>query len=60
LHNTPTQRNFCVDMESYGQETKIFISLEEYLAEYSAQVLPKLVEAGEMGALYCVSSNFRD
>jgi hypothetical protein len=47
-------------MESYGQETKIFISLEEYLAEYSAQVLPKLVEAGEMGALYCVSSNFRD
>lgn len=43
--------SFIWEWEGYGGEIKQFMASEEALAEYISAVLPKLIDAGVMGAL---------
>jgi endo-1,4-beta-mannosidase len=47
----PGKPSFEWEWVGYGEATKQFMAAEEALAEYFAQVLPKLVEVGTIGAL---------
>jgi endo-1,4-beta-mannosidase len=47
----PGRESFNLEWVGYGQEIKEFMASEEALVEYFAQVLPKLVEVGALGAL---------
>jgi endo-1,4-beta-mannosidase len=46
----PGKDSFEWEWIGYGRETKQFMASEEALAEYYAQVLPKLVDVGVIGA----------
>jgi endo-1,4-beta-mannosidase len=47
----PGSKSFEWEWVGYGQETKQFMASEEALADYFAEVLPRLVEVGVTGAL---------
>jgi endo-1,4-beta-mannosidase len=47
----PGQGSFEWEWVAYGQTVKQFMASEEDLAEYLAEVLPRLVEVGALGAL---------
>jgi len=47
----PGKESFEWEWTSYGIETKQFMASEEALAEYFAEVLPKLMDVGVFGAL---------
>jgi endo-1,4-beta-mannosidase len=47
----PGRESFDWEWIGYGQESKQFMASEESLAEYYAEVLPKLIDVGVIGAL---------
>ena len=47
----PGKESFEWEWIGYGREIKQFMASEEALAEYFAEVLPRLVDVGVMGAM---------
>jgi len=55
----PGRASFIKEWQRYGQTFRQFMASEEDLAQYIAEVLPKLVEVGALGAMiWCYADYF--